>query len=70
LSGQKRYAEAEPHLLQGYGGLKAREAKIPAPRKKNLAEAAARIVPFYEAWGKPEKAAEWRTKLATKSNDP
>ena len=62
-TGQTKYAEAEPMLLQGYDGLKAREAKIPAMRKKNLAEAAARIVPFYEAWGKKDKADEWRAKL-------
>jgi eukaryotic-like serine/threonine-protein kinase len=66
LSWQKRYAEAEPLLVLGFDGMKQREAKIPAPRKKNLAAAAARIVPFYEAWDKPEKAAEWRAKLAPK----
>jgi hypothetical protein len=64
LTGQKKYAEAEPLLLQGYEGLKARQSKIPAPRKDSLAEAAARIVPFYEAWDKKDKAAEWRAKLA------
>jgi len=46
-----------------YEGLKAREAKTPAPSKKRLTEAAERIVPFYEAWGKPDKAAEWRKRL-------
>src|SRR5262249_33044804 len=63
LAGQKKYAEAEPLLIDGYEGLKAREVKIPAPAKKYLAAAAARIVPFYEAWGQPEKAAAWRAKL-------
>jgi hypothetical protein len=28
LAGQKKYAEAEQLLLQGYQGLKARESKI------------------------------------------
>ena len=65
LAGQKNYAEAEPLLLGGYDGLKAREDKIPADHRKKLAEAAARIVPFYEAWGKAEKAAEWRKRLQT-----
>jgi tetratricopeptide (TPR) repeat protein len=63
LAGQKQYAEAEPLLLQGYKGLHARSATIPARRRNLLGEAAARIVPFYEAWGKPEKAAEWGAKL-------
>jgi hypothetical protein len=64
LARQTKYAEAEPLLLQGYEGLKAREAKIPASRKDALAEAAARIVPFYKAWGQNDKAAEWRSRLA------
>jgi tetratricopeptide (TPR) repeat protein/tRNA A-37 threonylcarbamoyl transferase component Bud32 len=64
LAGQAMYLEAEPFLIRGYEGLEAREAKIPAPFKKRLPEAAARIVPFYEAWGKREKAEEWRMRLA------
>ncbi len=39
LLGQKKYAEAEPLLLSGYEGLKAREARIPAPSKIRLSEA-------------------------------
>ncbi len=31
LLGQKKYAEAEPLIVSGYEGMKAREAKIPAP---------------------------------------
>jgi tetratricopeptide (TPR) repeat protein len=63
LTGQKKYAEAEPLSLQGYGGLKARESKIPPPRKGSLAEAAERIIQLYEAWGQKDKAAEWRSRL-------
>ncbi len=63
LAGEKQFAEAEPNLLEGYEGLKEREAKMPAQGKRALAAAAARIVPFYEAWGKKEKADEWRKKL-------
>ncbi len=65
LLGQKKYAEAEPLLIVDYEGMKAREAKIPAQDKARLPEAGARIVKLYEAWGQPEKAAEWRRKLAT-----
>ena len=43
--------------------MKAREARIAARSRRHLAAAAARIVPFYEAWGKADKAAEWRRKL-------
>jgi hypothetical protein len=50
LLGQKKYAEAERLILQGYAGLKAREAKIPAPNKPHLREAAERVTRLYEAW--------------------
>jgi hypothetical protein len=32
-------------------------------RKNSLAEAAVRVVKFYEAWDKPEQAAAWKAKL-------
>jgi len=70
LAGRKRYVEAEPLLIRGYEGLKEREAKIGAPARRSLVAAAGRIVPFYEAWGKADKAAEWRVKLATPAAGP
>jgi hypothetical protein len=42
--------------------MKQREATIPAPAKKLLAETLERLVQLYEAWGKPEQAAVWRAK--------
>jgi serine/threonine protein kinase/tetratricopeptide (TPR) repeat protein len=65
LLGQKRLAEAEPHLLKGFEGMKAREAKIPVPSRKSLSDAADRIIRLYDAWGKSEKAGEWRKKRPT-----
>ncbi len=67
LTGQKKYAESEPLIVSGYEGMKAREAKIPPPSKPRLTEAAERVVKLYEAWGKPDKAAEWRARLAKPS---
>jgi len=32
--GQKKHAEAEPLIVSGYEGLKAREAKIPTPASR------------------------------------
>ena len=64
LLGRKAYAEAEPLIVSGYEGLKAREAKIPPAGKPRFTDAAERVVNLYEEWGKKEKAAEWRTKLA------
>jgi hypothetical protein len=63
LLGQGRHAEAEPLVIQGYEGLKAREAKIPAVGKPRLAEAALRVIKPYEEWGKPDKATAWKAKL-------
>jgi hypothetical protein len=67
LSGQKKYDAAEPLLVQGYEGMKARESKIPTPSKKALAHAGVRIVELYDAWGKKGKADEWRKKLGEKA---
>src|SRR5207245_2270612 len=75
LLGQKKYAEAEPLLLAGYEGLKQREDKIalhrnpldsfrfPADRQPWLKEALRRLVQLYEATGRPDQAAEWRSRL-------
>jgi hypothetical protein len=63
LLGQKKYAEAEPLLLQGYEGMKKREATIAQNVKFRLDDAAERLVLLYEALGQKDKAAEWRMKL-------
>lgn len=64
LAGERKYAEAESLLLSGYEGLKERESKIPKPfQVMRLREAVERIAGLYEAWGKPEKSAEWRARL-------
>jgi serine/threonine protein kinase/tetratricopeptide (TPR) repeat protein len=63
LLGQGNHAEAEPLVVPGYEGMKAREAKIRAQDKPRLAEAAERVVRLYEAWGKPEQADAWKGRL-------
>ena len=57
LLGQGRYAEAEPLIVAGYEGMKAREARILPRGQVRLREAAERVVRLYEAWGKPDQAA-------------
>jgi tetratricopeptide (TPR) repeat protein len=59
LAGQRRYAEAEPHLLAAEKGL--RQART-TPRR-HYRQAVEQLVKFYEAWRKPDQAARWRTKL-------
>ena len=69
LAAQGNRTEAEPLLTGGYEGMKIRETKIPAHRKKDLEAAGSRIVSFYEGWAKPEKALAWQQKLAA-AGDP
>jgi serine/threonine protein kinase/tetratricopeptide (TPR) repeat protein len=69
LAGQGRYTEAEPLIVAGYEGLKARAAKIPRTAPPFLTEAGDRVLQFYEAAGKPEQAAAWKVKLG-KANIP
>ena len=63
LLGQKKFDEAKPLLIEGYEGMKEREAKIPAPLKHHLTEAGERVVRLYEAMGRTDRADEWRRKL-------
>ena len=63
LAGQKKFQEAEPLLVEGYSGMKEREANIPSAAKTRLAEAIRRLVDLYTAWDKPEEAAKWQAVL-------
>ncbi len=63
LLAQKKYPEAELLIIQGFDGMKKREATIPVGVKYRLTEAIERVVQLYEATDRPEKANEWRMKL-------
>jgi len=58
LSGQTKYMEAEPLLVEGYRGLSARVDRIPADERYYLRYAREWLVQLYRAWGKPVKATE------------
>jgi hypothetical protein len=60
LAGEKKYAEAEPLLLEGYRGMLARKDRIEVPDRSHLDSVHEWIVEMYEAWGKPGKANDWR----------
>ncbi len=62
LAGQKKYAEAEPLLLEGYQEMVARKDRIEVPDWYHLDRAHEWLVQLYQAWGKAAKAAEWRKK--------
>ena len=57
-------ADAEPLLLSGYDGLKARAESIPVPiRTTRLTEALQRLIDLYSAWDKPTEVTRWRKEL-------
>jgi serine/threonine protein kinase len=62
LTGQQRYAEAEPVLLKGYEGMA--QSRVPHGEHGELAEVGGWVVRFYEVTNQPEKAHAWREKLA------
>ena len=58
--GQRKYVEAEV-LLNGYQGMKQREAKIPGKfRAQLMSEALGRLVEFYTETNKPEEVKKWQ----------
>jgi len=63
LTGQSKFAEAEPFLVAGYNGMVERQASIPAASRPDLESSGIRLIQLYQNWGKPEKAAEWSRKL-------
>ena len=63
LAGQKKFQEAEPLLVEGYFGMKDREANIPPAAKTRLPEAVQRLIDLYIAWDRPEDAAQWQAIL-------
>ena len=64
LLGQKKLAEAEPLLLKGYEGMKAREQTIPPQANTRIPEALDRLIDFSTATNKPDEAAKWRAERA------
>jgi serine/threonine-protein kinase len=58
------YENAEPLFLKASEHGMAGETEITASSQKQLADAGARIVALYDAWGMKQKADEWRKRLA------
>jgi serine/threonine protein kinase/tetratricopeptide (TPR) repeat protein len=68
LLGQKKYADAERHLVDGYQGMKEREKgrgtkTYGPPPAQEMAEALERLVQFYDASNRPTEAGKWRNEL-------
>ncbi|MCX7701692.1 MAG: serine/threonine protein kinase [Gemmataceae bacterium] len=60
LLGQKKYADAEPLLVKGYDGLKAREKTIPPQGQDRLPEALDRLIELYTATNMPEEVKKYQ----------
>src|SRR5205823_126660 len=63
LAGQKKFADAEPLLIAGYEGLQRHRSVDHADGRPLITDALGRLVQLYDAWGKKDKADEWRKKL-------
>jgi tetratricopeptide (TPR) repeat protein len=61
LTAQGRFTEAESLLLGGYRALSERAAT--RDKERLVREAAGRLVQLYTSWGKPDLAAEWRSRM-------
>jgi hypothetical protein len=61
---KKDFARAEPLLMNGYNGLKAKMSQMPAYEQMQIKRAAERIAQLYAAWDKPEQEAKWRATVA------
>jgi len=60
LSGQKKYAAAEPLLVEGYQGLESLKVGRSLVDQSHLNRTRQWIVELYQAWDNPAKVAEWR----------
>lgn len=64
LADVQQSEKAEALLISSYNALRKQRDEIPAYKRVTcLNDAVDRVVRFYEAWGKPEKADEWRDLL-------
>ena len=61
LAAQGRYREAEPHLVQGHAALSAKRGQ----QNRSTRQALQRLIHFYEMSKKPDKAAEYRSLIAS-----
>jgi tetratricopeptide (TPR) repeat protein len=62
--GQKKYADAEPLLVKGYEGMKAREKTIPPQGSTRIPEGLDRLIELYTATTKPDEVKKWRAERA------
>lgn len=57
---QKKYSDAEPLLIKGYEGMKAREQTIPPAGKTYIPKALDRLIELYKALEKPDQVRQYQ----------
>ena len=67
LLGQKRYSDAEPLLVTGYEGMKARENLMADPDKFRLLDALDRLIDMATATSNADQVNKWRTEREKKA---
>jgi non-specific serine/threonine protein kinase/serine/threonine-protein kinase len=67
LAAEHQYGQAEAFLTEGAEGLLKRESTIQWYGVKDPGQALQSVVHLYEAWGKPDKADEWRSKVRART---
>jgi eukaryotic-like serine/threonine-protein kinase len=65
LTGQKKYAEAEPLLINSAKVLVPNAAKLSPSHRQLILPTVQRVIDLYDAWDRPEDAARWRKVLET-----
>jgi tetratricopeptide (TPR) repeat protein len=65
---QKKFQDAEPLLLKGYEGMKAREKTTSPQAGAGIPEALDRLIELYTALDRPEDAKKWRAVRAKHPN--
>jgi tetratricopeptide (TPR) repeat protein len=68
LAQEKKFEDAEPLLLAGYKGLKAKGAATPFWGKYYLPDTLEWLTQLYEATNKPDEAKKWRDERAKYSD--
>jgi serine/threonine-protein kinase len=66
LAALHRYDEAEPLLVESYATLKAKRGE----RNNLTQQTLKRLIDLYEAWGKPDQAAQYRALLPKPESSP
>ncbi len=66
LAQQRRFEEAEPLLVGGLEDFRRGEKDVPPSFRKFISNMGDHVIELYVAWGKPERAAEWKARLGKK----